>query len=66
MNRDEEDEEDLKFSAAKALESFVKVCDKRVVDSITGAVAKIINSEDPYHQQATVFLFSTICEYPEK
>ena len=66
MTQEEEDDENLRLSAARTLESFVKVCDKRVIDSITGAVAKIINSEVTYHHQATVFLFSTISEYSDK
>lgn len=51
----------MRLSAIRALEAFVKVCDKSVVDKILDSVSVIINSSDPYHQQATVMLFSTIC-----
>lgn len=44
MNNDEIEDEDLRLSAARALESFCKVCDRRVVNKITESVATIINS----------------------
>ena len=49
-----------------ALETFAKVCDRKVIDVITDSVAKIIGSDDPNHQQATVLLFSTISEYQNR
>jgi len=56
----------LRNSAIRAIEAFVQVCDKTVIDMITKSIGKIINSEDSYHQQATVPLFSTICEYSDR
>lgn len=56
----------MRLSAARALEAFTKVCEKSVVDKIIQSVQTIINSDDPYHQQATVILFSTICESPDR
>ena len=54
------------MSAARALEAFTKICDKNVVDMIIASVATVLNSDNPNHQQATVILFSTICEYPDR
>lgn len=62
----EAEDDDMKMSACRAIESFMKVCDRRVLDKITSSVSIIISSEDPNHQQATVILFSTICEYPDR
>lgn len=43
----------------------MKVCDISVVEMITSSVSNILQSSDPYEQQASVILFSTICEYPD-
>lgn len=42
------------------------MCDKSVVDTVANSVASIINVEDPYTQQASVPLFSTISDYSDR
>jgi hypothetical protein len=56
----------MRLSALRALETFAKVCDQTVVDTIARSSSAILQSSDQYQQQATVLLFSTICEYSHK
>lgn len=67
LKKNEEDEEGdpLRTSASRSLEVFVKVCDVSVVEAVTRSVSNILQSSEPYQQQASVILFSTICEFPD-
>ena len=66
LNKNEEDNDELRLSASRTLEAFAKVCNINVIETITSSVSSILQSSDPYHQQASVSLFSTICEYPDR
>ena len=49
----------------KALTTIVEASDQKVVDTIVNSVRTVIDSTNPRHQQASILLFSTICDYPD-
>ncbi len=66
LNNNEEGNDEMRQLASRALEAFAKVCNISVVETITSSVSTILQSSDPNHQQASVPLFATICEYPNR
>jgi hypothetical protein len=50
----------------KALTTIVEACDRKVVDTIVSSVQTVIGSTNPRHQQASILLFSAICDFPDR
>lgn len=66
LSQSDRDLPELRENAVGALTSIVECCDRDVVDKITEGVATVAKSNKPGERQATVLLFSCLCNYPDK
>lgn len=64
-NKADLDFPELRESSLKVIGTFVASGDMNIVNRVIEGISQIIESENPWHRQATVLLFSALCEYKD-
>jgi hypothetical protein len=65
-NKNDRDLPELRESAVATLTVLVECCGREVVDKITDGVSTVAQSGVAGERQATVLLFSCLCNYPDR
>ena len=64
--KEDMDFKEMRESASKTLSMFCESCDKKVIDTITGAISYALSSKVVGERQASVPLFATLCDFSDE